>query len=668
MGTRTVRALVALGATLPALLATAAPASAAFNVTPLGCLARPQPFLANGETAGVAVFGYVNPNSADVNIPFGSDNLVLQPPNFRAGQPTTFLAGRHEAAWVTPFSLGLQPVTTWVLQGAVASTSDAVCGGGAAAQPLAPPTLGSGAASAAVGDALAVAVDRTSAGGPVLTAVERCAGAACAPATDTDNPRSPRTTYSVTAADAGYDLRLVAIRLTMRGWSSALSARVAVTGPATGPAPQEPAADASADAPEPLRKPSIAGTPGRGFTLSADPGHWAGSVDPSLAVRWQRCDATACTNIPGATGNAYVPGADDVGTRLRAVVGATASGLSTFVPTGTVTEVAASEPTPPVTPAPALESAPVIAGRADVGGELTLTGDGRFDVSVTRAIQWQSCAGSDCRDVPGATGTSYRVRDADAGHDLRAAVTATSAGGRTAAASNRIGPAGAVREIAAPRVLGTPAPGTTVWTDGGSWIGVPAPGLGFQWLRCDAAGNACGKIAGATSPGYTPGTADLGRTLRAQVTAGNGFSAATATSASSAVVTPPDAAPETLPSADRSRPVISGLAATPSRFRRSAMVTTLAPVRAPRVRRGTIVRLRLSEAAWVRVDVARGHRTIATLTRVLSAGDHRLRFTGRLSRAQGGKLPAGGYLLAVRATDAAGNVSRQRVVRVRIRS
>ena len=60
------------------------------------------------------------------------------------------------------------------------------------------------------------------------------------------------------------------------------------------------------------------------------------------------------------------------------------------------------------------------------------------------------------------------------------------------------------------------------------------------------------------------------------------------------------------------------------------------------------------------------HRSIGTLTRVLSAGEHRLRFTGRLPRAQGGRLPAGGYLLSVRATDPAGNVSRQRVVRIRI--
>jgi hypothetical protein len=130
----------------------------------------------------------------------------------------------------------------------------------------------------------------------------------------------------------------------------------------------------------------------------------------------------------------------------------------------------------------------------------------------------------------------------------------------------------------------------------------------------------------------------------------------------------PPAAPT--PPADRIRPVITGLRAAPQHFRRSAMVTTLTPVRAPSVRRGTILGLHLSEAAWVRVDVARRgagtHRTIATLTRVLSAGEHRLRFTGRLPRAQGGKLPTGSYLLDVRATDAAGNVSRQRVVRIRI--
>jgi hypothetical protein len=114
------------------------------------------------------------------------------------------------------------------------------------------------------------------------------------------------------------------------------------------------------------------------------------------------------------------------------------------------------------------------------------------------------------------------------------------------------------------------------------------------------------------------------------------------------------------------QPVLSRLAATPRRFRAGRTLTRLTPLRARRVRTGTILRLRLSEDAFVRIDVMRGRHTVATLTRVLGQGTHRLRFTGRLPRGQGGTLAPGAYRLAVRATDAAGNVSRQRVLRIRI--
>jgi hypothetical protein len=656
------RALVALGTALPALLAAATPAKAAFDVTPLACTARPQPTRADPRyVEALAVFGYHSPNAAPVDIPYGADNIMLQPPNYAADQTLRFLPGTHEVAWYRPFLPAEQPVQQWILQGAVAGTDDAVCGGAMPPDPLPVPTLGSGR-SAAVGDPLAVSADRTG-DGIVLTGIERCDGSVCKLVADLDRPRTPRTSYMVSPGDAGYDVRLIAIRVTMRGWTSALSPRVSVPGPATAPPPHEPV-DPTAVTPEPLRQPTVSGTAGGGFTLTADPGRWAGASEPSLDVRWQRCDPAGCADIAGATGNAYVPGAGDAGHRLRAVISATATGLTAFAGSW-VTETAASEPTAPITPAPLLQSAPVIAGQPDVGSLLTLADPGRFDADVARTVQWQSCAPGDCRDVPGATGMSYAVRPDDAGREIRAAVTATTPGGRTVAVSNRIGPAGAVRSIGAPRVLGDA--GSELWTDGGSWAGTPAPGLSFEWLRCDAAGSRCAAIPGATAPGYASTAADRGATLRARVTAGNGFSSATATSAPSARIEHVEAAAS---ASDRTRPVVSQLTATPQRFRRSTMLTTLSPVHATRVRKGTIVTFRLSEDAWVRVDVARRHagrhRTVATLTKVLRAGDHRLRFTGRLPRARGGKLAAGGYLLEIRATDAAGNVSPQRVERIRI--
>src|SRR5439155_25874571 len=45
--------------------------------------------------------------------------------------------------------------------------------------------------------------------------------------------------------------------------------------------------------------------------------------------------------------------------------------------------------------------------------------------------------------------------------------------------------------------------------------------FGYQWLRCDEAGANCGPIELASESGYTVVPADLGATLRVEVTAAN---------------------------------------------------------------------------------------------------------------------------------------------------
>ena len=61
--------------------------------------------------------------------------------------------------------------------------------------------------------------------------------------------------------------------------------------------------------------------------------------------------------------------------------------------------------------------------------------------------------------------------------------------------------------------------------------------FGFRWIRCDAQGNQCGDISGATNNEYVVQSADLGRTLRVRVTARNDVGTRSATSAQTAVVT-----------------------------------------------------------------------------------------------------------------------------------
>jgi hypothetical protein len=60
---------------------------------------------------------------------------------------------------------------------------------------------------------------------------------------------------------------------------------------------------------------------------------------------------------------------------------------------------------------------------------------------------------------------------------------------------------------------------------------------GYQWLRCNGSGANCAAVPGATASSYTLGPADVGSTVRSQVTAANAAGQASATSAQTAVVT-----------------------------------------------------------------------------------------------------------------------------------
>lgn len=75
-----------------------------------------------------------------------------------------------------------------------------------------------------------------------------------------------------------------------------------------------------------ITPPTVAGTPTRGSTLTADRGHWAGGPS-SFTYQWNRCDAAGanCTAIPGAVSQTYVPGTADAGARLTVAVTATNS-------------------------------------------------------------------------------------------------------------------------------------------------------------------------------------------------------------------------------------------------------------------------------------------------------------------------------------------------------
>ena len=89
--------------------------------------------------------------------------------------------------------------------------------------------------------------------------------------------------------------------------------------------------------------------------------------------------------------------------------------------------------------------------------------------------------------------------------------------------------------VTPPSIGGSTVHGDTLAATTGSWNGAPTA-YAYQWNRCDATGNACVAIPGATAPTYVLGSADIGTTLRVAVTASNHYGSATSTSAASATV------------------------------------------------------------------------------------------------------------------------------------
>lgn len=92
-----------------------------------------------------------------------------------------------------------------------------------------------------------------------------------------------------------------------------------------------------------------------------------------------------------------------------------------------------------VTPAaPVNVIAPTISGDPEVGQTLTAEDDDWNNSPTRFTYQWMSCdaAGSECTPIPGATGRSYQVTEADRGRTLKVVVTGINGGGSASAGSS----------------------------------------------------------------------------------------------------------------------------------------------------------------------------------------------------------------------------------------
>jgi hypothetical protein len=238
------------------------------------------------------------------------------------------------------------------------------------------------------------------------------------------------------------------------------------------------AAVASAAAPTNTSPPTISGTAKVGSALTANDGTWTNSPT-SFTYQWQRCasDGRGCGDITSATSKTYTPVTGDVGHALRVVVTATnADGKAS----------ATSGATDPVNSAngPSNTVRPTVTGTATVGETLRVSNGTWSPTPTSFARQWQQCDANatDCINIAGATGQTYGVRSGDAGHRIRALVTARTSSGQTTVASSASGVVGGGTTTTV--VTTTTATTTTTKT---TQAAAAAPSLRFVSLHVNGA-------------------------------------------------------------------------------------------------------------------------------------------------------------------------------------
>jgi hypothetical protein len=192
-----------------------------------------------------------------------------------------------------------------------------------------------------------------------------------------------------------------------------------------------------------------------------------------------------------------------------------------------------------------------------VGQTITPTpGSWEGPMGATATYQWLRCdlRGEACEMFGAGSADPHVTTAADAGHTLWIRLIVSVGSNMVWADSNPalVLPA-APSNRAGPSVNGTARVGEALTASPGEWSGTPPLSFHYQWLRCGPSGSLCTAIPGATASTYRVSAADVGLTLRIQVTASNAAGVAAAASPPTAVVAP-------LAVANLERPAIVGAA------------------------------------------------------------------------------------------------------------
>jgi hypothetical protein len=189
---------------------------------------------------------------------------------------------------------------------------------------------------------------------------------------------------------------------------------------------------------------------------------------------------------------------------------------------------------------PTSTAAPTISGTAQQGQELTTSNGGWSGSPTGYTYAWSQCdaSGNSCTAVSGATSSTYTAAATDVGHTLRVTVAATNSGGSakaTSAPSAVVSNTAAPTPTTAPSISGTASAGSTLTANKGTWSGNPTS-VAVQWIRCDANGDSCAAVNGATGDTYAVTQADAGHTIRLSLVATNAVGSTTFVSGQTAAV------------------------------------------------------------------------------------------------------------------------------------
>ena len=339
-------------------------------------------------------------------------------------------------------------------------------------------------------------------------------------------PNATGATYSLTANDVGFKIRLAETATNSGGTVSSDSDKTAVVGPvATG----QPTLTASAS---PIAD-------GVTLTANTDASDWDGATNLSFTYRFQRCNG-GCTIVQETGSNVYALGSADVGSTIQVSVVAQAGPID-----GDLSASATSTSIQTVAVAPRATSAPTMIGTTQDTQVLTaVSPNASWDdaTGLTRSYVFSRCdtSGANCSQAQTGSSATFTLTALDLGKTIivvvkassnLSAVISSSPSAKTAAIAPWANPPGP----GAPS--GTAKDGAGLAAPIVSWADPGSLSLSYQWIACSAA-SGCDPISGATSATYFLQASDVGMTIQVVITATANGASTSVTSGSTAAVQP----------------------------------------------------------------------------------------------------------------------------------